>query len=299
MTDALEAWRLIVLARQQQMDAAYARLRRTSGDFWDRRATRFRALGRRLADDDLGLRLLRQRTNADSTVLDVGAGAGRYACAIAPSVRRVVAVEPNAALAAHLRADAAEAGITNIEVVEARWEEANVSVADVVLCSHVLYPHAEVADFIGKLDAHARRACLILAMAAWQEPPLLLELWQRFHGEPRRGQPDARHVIAALYALGIPPNVEVAPAGGDSLAWTFASLAEAVAVCREHLILPAGAEHERALTAALDAALVPVADGLQLPSPPRIVAGIWWTADGPRLGASGSMRAAGAAGASG
>lgn len=283
---ALAGWRAIVLARQAQMDAAYERLRRSSGDFWDRRAERFRAMGMRLAEDDLGLRLVRRLTTPASTVLDVGAGAGRYARAIAPFVRRVVAVEPNGALAEHLRADAAAEGLTNIEVIEAGWEDAEVEAADLVLCSHVLYPHPDIELWLRRLDAHIAPggAALILAMAAWQEPAPLLELWQRFHGEPRRGQPDARNVFDALYDLGIVPNMEAAPLRTGAGMWTFASIDEALAACREHLILPADPDTDRELTAALRDALEPADGGLRLPNPPRIVAGLWWAADGPRLG---------------
>jgi SAM-dependent methyltransferase len=282
---ALDVWRELVLARKRQMDAAYAALERTSSDFWARRADRFRAYSARLPEDDLGLRLLRRLTDADSCVLDVGAGAGRYARAIAPHVRRVVAVEPSDALAGHLRTDAEADALTNVEVVEARWEDATVEPADVVLCSHVLYPLVEVEDFIRRLDAHARRACLILATAAWSEPPLLLELWQRFHGEPRVGQPDARHVFDVLYALGIPPNVEVAPFRAAAPMWTFPSPEEAVASAREHLILPPDPTTDRELRAALEDGLIAGADGsLTLSSPPRVVAGLWWYADGPRVG---------------
>ena len=282
--NALDTWRDLVLARKRQMDAAYARLDRTSGDFWERRADRFRAYSSRLPEDDLGLRLLRRLTDAESTVLDVGAGAGRYARAIAAHVRRVVAVEPSEALAGYLRADAAAEGLSNVEIIEARWEEATVEPADLVLCSHVLYPFAEVEGFVRRLDAHARRACLILATAAWGEPPLLLELWQRFHGEPRVGQPDARHVFDLLYALGIPANVEVASFRAAAPMWAFATLDEAVATAREHLILPPDPATEGELRAALADGLVAGPDGgVTLPSPPRVVAGLWWYADGPRL----------------
>ncbi|MGH2588055.1 MAG: class I SAM-dependent methyltransferase [Dehalococcoidia bacterium] len=275
MPSALDTWRAIVVARQQQMDAAYAALHRTSADFWDRRADRFRAMGQRLPEDDLGLRLLRRLTDPGSTVLDVGAGAGRYARAIAPHVRRVVAVEPNGALVADLRTDVAADGLTNVEVVEARWEEADVGPADLVLCSHVLYPHAEIEAFVHKLDTHVRRTCLILATAAWREPALLLALWQRFHGEPRRGQPDAHHVFNVLYEMDIFPNVEAAPARGSM--WTFDSVEDAVPACREHLILPADPEIDATLDAELRAALSPTPDGrLTLPDRPRIIAGLWW-----------------------
>lgn len=284
MSNALDRWRDLVLARRQQMDGAYARLQRGTTDFWDRRADRFRAQGRRLAPDDLGLRLARRLTSAESTLLDVGAGAGRYSRALAPYVRRVTAVEPNGALLDHLRADAAADGLTTVDVVEARWQDAAVSPADLALCAHVLYPLDEVGPFIEKLDAHARAACLILAMAEWREPPLLLELWQRFHGEARIGQPDARHVFDVLYELGIAPNVEIAPVGTGASAWRFASLAEAMAVCREHLILSPDPATDRELTAALSSALTPLPDGAcELVNPPRLLAGLWWLADGPRL----------------
>jgi SAM-dependent methyltransferase len=284
MSSALEEWQEVVRARQVQMDAAYERLRRTSTDFWDRRAQRFRAIGLRLNEDDLGLRLLRRFTNSESSVLDVGAGAGRYARAIAPHVRRVVAVEPNAALVEHLRSDASADGLTNVDMVEARWEDAVVEAADLVLCAHVLYPHADVEPFIRKLDEHNRGVCLILSMAAWQEPPLMLDLWQRFHGEPRRGQPNARHVFNVLYEMGIPANVEFAPLRTAATQWSFESLDEAVAVCREHLILPAEPDTDRELTAALRDGLKPVAGGrLLIENAPRVVAGLWWQADGPRL----------------
>src|SRR5436190_24396456 len=99
MGGAIDTWREVVRARQVQMDAAYARLQRSSADFWERRADRFRAFSQRLPDDDLGLPLLRRLTDADSTVPAVGACAGRYALAIAPHVRSLLPVEPDAALA--------------------------------------------------------------------------------------------------------------------------------------------------------------------------------------------------------
>lgn len=281
---SLHQWQTLIGSRQEQMDAAYAALRRTSGDFWDRRADRFRAASARLAEDDVGLRLLHRLTTAESTVLDVGAGAGRYALAIAPRVRRVVAVEPNGALAGHLRTDAAARGLRNIDVIESPWEAAEVPPADVVLCAHVLNPIYDAEPFVRKLDAHAERACLVLAMASWSEPPALLDLWQRFHGAARVRQPDARHVFDLLYDLGYLPNVEIGTATTSSWQFRFASLREAVAAAREHVILPEDPATDAALAAALGEALVTEADGsLSLPAPPRIPAALWWTAASPRL----------------
>ena len=41
MESAVQRWNEILDARAQQMDAAYARLGRTSADFWERRARGF------------------------------------------------------------------------------------------------------------------------------------------------------------------------------------------------------------------------------------------------------------------
>lgn len=285
MSSALERWRALVLARRAQMDAAYARLGGTSAGYWEQRAERFRAIGLELPTDDAGLSLARRLTTAASTVLDVGAGAGRYARALAPHVQEIVAVEPNGVLLEHLRADAAAAGLTNVHPVQSPWEDAAVAPADLVFCAHVLYPLADVEGFIRKLDAHARGACLLLAMADSQrEPPLLLELWQHFHGDQRIGQPDARHLYDVLYELGIAPNVEMAPLPLTAAMWRFDSLDEAVAVCREHLILAPDPATDRALADALSHALAPLpGGGWEQPNPPRLVAGLWWPAEGPRL----------------
>lgn len=60
---------------------------------------------------DLGL-------SAVDTVVDLGAGSGTFALAVAPLCRRVVAVDVSAAMLALLRANAARAGVANIESVQ-------------------------------------------------------------------------------------------------------------------------------------------------------------------------------------
>jgi SAM-dependent methyltransferase len=219
---------------------------------------------------------------ADGTVLDVGAGTGRYALAIAPCVRRVTALEPSEAMLGRLAAAAAASGVTNIETVQQPWQEATVDVHDVVLCSHVLYPHADVLPFIQKLEAHARRAIVIAMMVTWAEPPLFAELWKRFHGDERCGQPESFDIIAVLHELGIPANVLVQRLPPDLPMWAFTEADEAVPVVREHLILAPDPAQDAEIRAAVDA-LPRGSDGrLVVPGPERAVACIWWLRDGPR-----------------
>jgi SAM-dependent methyltransferase len=57
--------------------------------------------------------------NADSVVVDLGAGTGTFALAVAPRCRRVVAVDVSPAMLAYLQAQAQQAGVDNVEVVRA------------------------------------------------------------------------------------------------------------------------------------------------------------------------------------
>src|SRR5260221_14009434 len=74
---ATKRWQALLDARSQQMDAAYARLGRTSADFWDRRARGFhRATSDTITADPL-FRRLKVEVTPETTILDIGAGTGR------------------------------------------------------------------------------------------------------------------------------------------------------------------------------------------------------------------------------
>src|SRR5437764_12324878 len=98
MESAIDRWQAIIDARAQQMDAAYARLGRTSADFWERRARGFhRSTKDTVAHDPLFLKL-RDIVTPETTVLDVGVGIGRFSLALAPLAIHITAVDPSAAL---------------------------------------------------------------------------------------------------------------------------------------------------------------------------------------------------------
>lgn len=275
VTPALDRWRALVDARRVQMDAAYAQLGRTSADFWARRAGRFRQ-GNAAIDEQAPLvRRVLSLLPPHGQVLDVGAGTGRFALPVARGAGRVTAIEPSEPMLAGLRESAAEHGLTNVEAVNAGWLEVEASTppADVVLCAHVLYPHADLDRWIATLDAHARVAVVLETVASWAEPPVLMELWRRLHGDERVLQPALGDLYPALLELGITANVEVYRA--PSTMWRFTSLDEAVEAAREHLILPDSLEVDAVLRPALAAALQPEGHALSLPHA-RIVATVWW-----------------------
>jgi len=275
METAVERWTSIIQARAQQMDAAYARLGRTSADYWDRRAHWFhRSTRDSTADDPLFLKICSEVT-PQMSVLDVGAGTGRYTLALAPLARQVTAVEPNAAMLDFLRNDAREHGATNISCVQATWQDAPGDLhADIAICSHVLYPIMDIVPFLAKLQAASLRACYI-SMRATPFDAITAPLWRHFHGDERCFPPSYIQALDILYELGIYANVEVvnAPPG---LQFHYSSLDAAVEGLLEQLILPDDAQTRHELRRMLELWLVE-RDGVLVPPTEKMESAIiWW-----------------------
>ena len=152
MESAVQRWNEILDTRAQQMDAAYARLGRTSADFWERRARGFHRSTKDTVSRDPFYFQLCEKVNSHSTLLDVGAGTGRFSLALAPRVKHIIVVEPSMAMLDFLRQDAAEKELSNLSFVQSTWQEAPESLqADIVICSHVVYPIRDIEPFLSKL----------------------------------------------------------------------------------------------------------------------------------------------------
>jgi 2-polyprenyl-3-methyl-5-hydroxy-6-metoxy-1,4-benzoquinol methylase len=266
MQTAIERWQELQKARAQQMDAAYARLGKSSAGYWDRRARGFhQATKDSIASDPLFQRV-QQEVTAKTTVLDVGAGTGRFALGLAPQVQRVIAVEPNSTMLSFLQRDAAQQGIDNIECVNMTWEEAPADLrADVVICSHVLYPIWDVEAFVAKLYAATLHTCYIY-MRAVHLDALTAHLWRHFHGDERCLSPAYIHALDVLYDMGLYADVEIVHMP-PSL--RFHSIEQATEELTEQLILPDDQETQAELRTMLaawlverDGRLVPPVDSL-------------------------------------
>ena len=175
-------------------------------DQWEPHAQQFTADPRR-TDDPLLQRLLRE-VAPHHTVIDVGAGGGRLALPIALRCRNVVAVEPSPSMASVLLEQASEHGVSNVSLVEARWEEAEVEPGDMVLCSHVIYTVRDAELFVRKLNSHGRERVLVVLYDA---PPQSQNyvIWKRVHGEERLPLPALPELEDVLRELGIDAHVEM------------------------------------------------------------------------------------------
>jgi SAM-dependent methyltransferase len=208
MGAAIERWRELVLARREQMDAQLAALGGPPPDWWATRAPSFsRDIGDLRQPPAPGLTALVDRLDRTDTVLDIGAGAGRYAVPLARVTRHVTLVEPSAAMAAGARAAFERAGLANYALVERAWPVARVAPATAVLLANVLSPVLEIEEFLGRAAAAAQRWLCIVHGATIEAGRAVERVVRAFHGTPRVRQPDVAELLPVLHELGIRPEL--------------------------------------------------------------------------------------------
>lgn len=205
MSTASERWREQVESHHAQTE----RVREDAGDadYWGGGiAAQFRDDPSR--EDDPVLNRIARWVDAESTMLDVGGGAGRFALPLAKRCREVTVVEPSEAMVEQLRAGAAEAGIENLNVVSENWETAVVEPADVVLCAHVVYGVADIEPFLRKLTESAKERVVIVSHTV---SPISVAgpFWEAVHGEERIHLPALPELVPVLWEMGVFPDIEM------------------------------------------------------------------------------------------
>ena len=233
-----------------------------TSDHWQSLADQFRGDPNR--QDDPLVEFLAGKIEPQQTLLDVGAGAGRLALPLTLRCRRVVAVEPSPSMASALLEEAERHDISNVSLMQAKWEEAQVEPEDVVLCAHVLYVVRDIGPFIRKLEAHAREQVWVILYPA---PPQrrIFPLWQRVHGEKRLWLPSLPQLRDVLKEMGVEPRLDPAPPQqpGGPLG-SFTSPEDAHTQLRERLFLTEGSPKDQLLGQVLTDELEEFEEGLRL-----------------------------------
>ena len=176
--------------------------------FWDDRAERYaRRVADTVAHDPLLPRIL-PHVDADTVVLDVGAGTGRFSLALAGDAREVVALDPSEGMLRVLTKQAGAQGVSNVRTVLGRLEDVDDVSGDVVLCAHVLPVLPDARTFLARLDRVARRRVFVY-LGAGSSDLRSDPLWRHFHGRARPPLPSYLDAVAVLRELGITAHVEV------------------------------------------------------------------------------------------
>lgn len=203
---------------------------------WDQRAAAFDAFSRAhdLAADPLYRLLLRRARGR--RLLDVGAGAGRYAVPLASVAAAVTAVEPSAGMRERLAERLAEAHCDNVRILAGSWPEAAAEAGrhDVALVSHAIYGTTDVLGFLQALESSA--PLRVVAIRVEPMGAAVRHLFCHVHGEPPIADPTLDTLLPVLLALGALPTVEYGSFGGGA---RFDSPDDAVAWAAEQLRLAA------------------------------------------------------------
>lgn len=245
------AWVARVRAEHEQ--AERARGGKDDSDYWKPFAHRFTASREGEGGRDPSVDALLELVRPEDTVLDVGAGGGRIALPLAEKCRLVIAVEPSGAMRERIAEQVKKWGVKNLKTVAAKWEEAVVEPADVVVCSHVLYTVADPVLFVRKLEAHARR---LVAVVMFEKPAVasFFPLWPAVHGEERLALPALAEFEALLKEMGVKPDrvklPEREPRG-------FESVEQAVGESAARLFVAPGTPQAKRLEKAVRGSLVP------------------------------------------
>ncbi len=276
-------WTAIVRTEHEQ--AERVRQGEAAADYWKSFSHRFvpprDGDGGRDASVDALLAIVRP----DDTALDVGAGAGRIALPLAQRCREVVAVEPSEAMREKLTQAAAEWGVKNVRTVAAKWEDAVVEPADVVICSHVLYTVPEPVQFVRKLEAHARRLVAVM-MFEQSAASAYFPLWPLVHGEERLALPCLPEFEDLLKEMGVDYGCKPLPPREPR---GFDNADQAVEESMARLFVAPGTPKARKLEQALRESLVPHDGGMRFKwaAPQRP----WLVTWAPRRASAGFPRA--------
>ena len=191
-TDWAEHWKQLVEARHGQAWQFH------DPAFWDKRARSFAAATS--ARKDGFLKVLEPWLQPHRTLIDVGAGAGRYAAPLADRLDWVTAIEPSQGMRDLIPPK------SNMTVIAASWEHAEAAPADLVICCHVLYGVTDTPAFIAKLEAAARERVFI-ELRYGQLLTASDPIWELMTGVSRARQPEFADLWNLLSQLGIEADV--------------------------------------------------------------------------------------------
>ena len=254
LNSSIDAWREQVLAFDREMEEIRGEGHghgRGRSVFADGALDPYRT-------DDPALNGFYEFVGEGTEILDVGGGAGRFALPLATRAKRVTVVDPSEESLELLKTRVAEFGIANVTSVQERWEDADVPLADVTLCSWAIHHVVEAAPFIKKLEDRAMDRVVILEM---METPgsQMASFFERVHGTRLTALPGVRQLLKLLWDMDIFPDVTMLSPEIPVLGPDFSATLERL---RRMLAVEEGTDADERLRAAADELLEETSEGL-------------------------------------
>jgi SAM-dependent methyltransferase len=178
------------------------------------------------------MQFLLPRLQPDDTVLDIGAGTGRWSIAMARVCKKVTALDVSSGMLEILRENAAVEKVKNINPVVDDWATAEVEPHDHVLSSHAAYISPDIVGYARKMERSALKACY-LVMRVPRHDGVMGQLSRRIHGT-FHDSPNFVVGYNALLQVGIAGHVIMEERGRP---WHNETLDDALERAKRHLHL--------------------------------------------------------------
>ena len=204
LTDWLELWRELSETRNWRFDPEKG----GEKDHWQKKAFAYsRRVQERWQQPDTTRDFLKTvlLNHPESTLLDIGAGTGNWAIYLSPYASKITALEPSDGMRSVLLENLQNSSVTNVEVVNGKWPEAETGIYDFTLCSHAMYGISDFQAMVEKMNKTARNTCFLLIRAPLLSDPLA-QISQAVWGQPN-DSPNFSVAYNALQQLGIYANV--------------------------------------------------------------------------------------------
>lgn len=272
--DWVQIWReMHDLERQQGDDFTHPDFH-IGNDYYHTAASRFVRFTQQIQQPDDFMQWLLPKLTQGDTILDIGAGSGRYLTTLTEAECKIIALEPSQAMISFMQKEIENNKLYNVTVVHDYWPSSNIITCDVAICVQVIDAVRNIDTFIAAMNSATRKLCVILLGVRHPTTPLL-PLWHKFHGTPRLPIPGAYECINVLAQMGIMSNLTV-----FSIPQTFISFPnydDAVAETCFRLRIPHDSKHMALISDLILAHCIMHEDGrviVPYDAPPTAV--IWW-----------------------
>ncbi|MCD4718635.1 MAG: class I SAM-dependent methyltransferase [Desulfobacula sp.] len=213
-------------------------------DFWKHKAKDFdKMVDERWSKPDSSRDFLIQKLkdNPDSTLLDIGAGTGKWSMLASPYVAKVTAFEPSSAMQQVLRQKMKEENITNIDIVTGTWPKDDALPHDYILASHSMYGVEDFKIFVKKMSATATKACIMVLRVPFVDSVMAIAARKVF-GQPY-DSPNFQIAYNALLGMDIYPDI-IMEEDGNWPSWTHDSFKEAFDELKNRLDLAGSLKYD-------------------------------------------------------
>jgi 2-polyprenyl-3-methyl-5-hydroxy-6-metoxy-1,4-benzoquinol methylase len=229
---------------RKQQDPAKNQPENKSEDFWKHKARQFDKMVEdrwSTPDSSRDFIVCKLQENPGSTLLDIGAGTGKWSLFAAPYAARVTALEPSPSMQQVLREKIAAENITNIDIVTGTWPKDPMTPHDYVLASHSMYGVKDFETFVNEMSATATRGCILVLRAPFADA-IMAKAATRVFGQPY-DSPNFQIAFNILLSMDIYPNV-IMEADGSWPGWKNDSLETALDELKNRLVLGDNTEHD-------------------------------------------------------